>query len=1153
MSFVHLHTHSHYSLLDGLPKIDALVNRAKELGMPALALTDHGVLYGAIEFYQKARDAGIKPIIGIEGYLARNLLTDKRPKIDDRPYHIILLAKNLAGYKNLIKLTTIAHLDGFYYKPRFDLPTLERFSEGLICLTACINGHLPMLLLNGKEEEAREVAVWYRRVFGDDFFLELQDSPSLPRQTELNGKLRAFAAETGLPLVATNDAHYLSPDDAEAQDIQLCIALKRRVDEKDRMSYIGEDFSLRPSEHMHRAFADVPEALQNTLEIARRCNLELELGKTQLPHFATPHGISVDEHLRSLCEAGLERRYGADARTRQDVMERMEFELSVIARTGYASYFLIVQDLINWAKENGIVVGPGRGSAAGSIVAYLTNITNVDPLRYELLFERFLNPDRVSMPDIDIDFADVRRDEVIRYAEQKYGRDHVAVIITFGTMAARAAVRDVGRALGFPYAYCDRVAKLIPMFTDLAKALASVPELAEIYENDPDAKRLLDAARKLEGVARHASRHACGVVITKGPLTDHVPLQRASQDDSTIITQYALHPVEDLGLLKIDFLGLSNLTILQQAIAIIEKTRGESINLDAIPLDEPNTMRLLQNGTTTGVFQLESSGMRRYLRELKPTTLEDIIAMVALYRPGPMEFIPQFIAGKHGRSRITYLHPLLEPILAKTYGVAVYQEQVMQIASSIAGFTMSEADVLRKAMGKKIASLLAEMRDKFVDGAVANSIDRKLAEKLFSFIEPFARYGFNRAHAACYGLIAYQTAYFKANYPAEFMAALLTSDQHNTDRIAIEVDECRQMGLEVLPPDVNESFDSFTVIPDENGENPRVIRFGLAAIKNVGEHVVATIIAERKARGAFVSLEDFLLRVQNKDLNRKSLESMIKSGAMDSLGERNRLLANIETLLTFTRAQEKATAGGQVSLFGMLPAVHALTLRLQPADAARPDQKLKWERELLGLFLSSHPLAEHRDLLERITTSARDCQHQPVNANVKLGGVISSIQKILTKNHEPMLFAKLEDLTGTIELVVFPSVLAAQPAIWSQDALILAEGRTSSKDGTIKVLVNTAWIFDPGQLPAKFRPAGAAAQPQSSVSITIPPASDAALFSRLKEVLARHNGGVPVYLTIAGEKSRRIETHFLVAPTLAFQTDIVGILGAEAAILTPSQ
>ncbi|MDD5040744.1 MAG: DNA polymerase III subunit alpha, partial [Patescibacteria group bacterium] len=805
--FVHLHVHSHYSLLDGLAKIDDLIEKARSYGMPAVALTDHGVMYGVIEFYQKATKAGIKPIIGVEAYIARNGMHNKRARIDERPYHIVLLARTAAGYQNLLKLTAKAHLEGFYYKPRIDLDLLQQHADGLIALTACLQGTVAQSLIAGDEHRAEAFALQLRDIFGEDnFFLEVQDHPSIPHQNEVNDALFEMGKKLNIPVVATNDVHYPSSTDDEIHDILICLQTKKKKQDTDRMSYMGEDFSFKSPEVMQRAFPEHPEALENSVRIANRCNVHLELGKIMLPSFDVPGGKPADDYLRKLCVAGLSYRYpGREDDSR--VLKRLDYELSVIKKTGFATYFLIVQDFVNWAKQRSIVVGPGRGSAAGSIVSYLTNITNIDPLKYDLIFERFLNPDRISMPDIDLDFADTRRDEVIKYVEEKYGKDHVAQIITFGTMAARAAVRDAGRVMDLPYSYCDRVAKLIPMFTTIKQALSVNPELRQLYDGEPDGKRLLDAAGKLEGVARHASTHACGVVITKNPLDEYVPLQYATQsDDQTIITQYSLHAVEALGLLKMDFLGLKNLTILEDAIDIIEKARGKAIQIDTIPLDDKKTYALLQRGATTGVFQLESSGMKRYLKQLKPTEFEHIIAMVALYRPGPMEYIPDFIDGRHGRKQATYLHPKLKPILEKTYGVAVYQEQLMQIARDLAGFSMSEADTLRKAVGKKIKALLDEQRDKLISGMVRNDIKKTIAEKIWKLVEPFARYGFVRAHAACYALIAYQTAYFKANYPDEFMAALLTSDYGDIDRIAIEVEECEQMGIKVLPPDINESY-----------------------------------------------------------------------------------------------------------------------------------------------------------------------------------------------------------------------------------------------------------------------------------------------------------------------------------------------------------
>lgn len=1068
--FVHLHVHSHYSLLDGLAKIDDLVAKAKENGMEALALTDHGVMYGIVEFYQKCKAAGIKPILGMEAYIARFGRHNKRAKIDERPYHLVLLAKNRTGYQNLIKLTTIAHLEGFYYKPRIDWELLEKYHEGLIALSACLQGEIPSAILNNDFEKTAEIILKYKNLFGpENFYLEIQHHPSSKEQGIVNRELRSFSKKLGIPLVATNDIHYLNPEDAEAQDVLLCLQTKKKVEDTDRMCMLGEDYSFRPTEQMEKDFHDVPEAILNTKKIAEMCNVELDLGKINLPHFEVPGGKSADEYLRMLCYQGMERRYGikmingqgqtvnvkcqiSNSKTKE-IIERLEYELSVIEKTGFAPYFLIVQDFVNWAKNNGIVVGPGRGSAAGSIVSYLTNITNIDPLTYNLLFERFLNPERVSMPDIDLDFTDTRRDEVIHYVSKKYGKDHVAQIITFGTMAARAAIRDVGRVLNFPYSYCDQVAKLIPMAFTLDEALRNIFEFKELYDKDPGAKRLIDVARKLEGVARHASTHACGVVITKKPLDEYVPLQYASSGDQTIVSQYSLHSIEDLGLLKMDFLGLKNLTILENTIEIIEKIHGKKINIDDIPLDDEKTFELLRKGETTGVFQLESSGMKRYLKELRPTIFEDIIAMVALYRPGPMDWIPSFIAGKNTKKKIKYLHPKLEPILKSTYGIAVYQEQILQIARDLAGFTLGEADILRKAVGKKIAKLLTEQKEKFIAGCIKNGISQKTAENIFAFIEPFAGYGFNRSHATCYARIAYETAYFKANYPTEFMASLLTSDQGDVERIGVLVEECRQMGIEVLPPDINESYSTFTVVASSLLEGRPRIRFGLLAIKNVGENIVKAIIHERKENGPYKTLEDFLSRVQTKDLNKKSLESLIKCGALDSFGERNQMLQNMDKLLNFTKDISREAASRQASLFGILAtAVSLPTLHLSPAPPASKEQKLAWEKEHLGLYITEHPLMEFAQALKDVTVPCINLSQFLNGGKIKVAGVINEVKRVITRSGEPMLFVKVEDLSGTTELLVFPKVLKNNFEVWQSGKIILANGRVSDKDGEIKLI-----------------------------------------------------------------------------------------------------
>src|SRR3989344_4546317 len=841
--FVHLHTHSHYSLLDGLAKIDGLVACAKKLEMPALALTDHGALYGAVEFYKKAKAAGIKPILGVEGYVAPRSHTDRDPRLDSQRFHIILLAKNFVGYKNLVTLVTKAHLEGFYWKPRMDKQMLAEHAEGLIALSACLSGEIPRALQHNDRARAEKLVAEYREIFGpENFYLELGGHPNIPEQKTVDDALKELSRKFSVPLVATGDIHYLDKDDKEAHEVLLSVQTGAKVDDENRLSMRSEDFFMRSGDEMAALFHDTPEAIENTLAIADKCNVELPLNVTQLPAFSVPEGFTPETYLRKLCEENISRRLGVSvSELTTDAKERLTFELSVIEKTGFASYFLIVQDFVNWAKQHGIVVGPGRGSAAGSLVSYLLGITTIDPLKWGLLFERFLNPERISMPDIDLDFADWRRDEVIAYVTEKYGKDHVAQIGTFGTMAARAVVRDAGRALGMPYSFCDRIAKLIPFGMTLKQALAASQELRDAYQNETEVTRLIDSGRKLEGVARHVSTHACGVVITKDPLTELVPLQHASQDDETVITQYEMHAIEDLGLLKMDLLGLRNLSIIEETLGRVKETYGEIIDIEKIPLDDAKTFQLLQAADTTGVFQLEGSGMRRFLKELKPTELEDIIAMVALYRPGPMEVLPSYIARKHKKEKIEYVHPKLEPILKNTYGIAVYQEQLMEIARQLAGFTLSEADMLRKAVGKKIRGLLQEQREKMISGMLGNGINRKTAEHIWEWVEPFAGYGFNRSHAACYALIAYQTAWLKAHWPAEFLASLLAREGDTVERVAILVQECRTHHIPVLPPDVNASREAFTVVYE--GQKPQAIRFGLAAVKNLGSNVVEAIIA----------------------------------------------------------------------------------------------------------------------------------------------------------------------------------------------------------------------------------------------------------------------------------------------------------------------
>ena len=1049
--FTHLHVHSHYSLLDGLPKIDELLDYVKELGMDSVAITDHGVMYGAVEFYKKAKAKGIKPIIGCEFYTAFEKLTDKRPGVDAARYHLILLAKNQQGYKNLVKLVSIAHLDGYYYKPRIDDEILEKYSEGLIGLSACVQGKIPRLLLANKPSEAEELAKKYERFFGKgNFYLELQHHEHIPEQETVNKKLVELSKKTGIPLVATNDIHYLRKEDVEAQDILMLINTGADINDPERLSMNQDDFSMKSPQQMAEEFKDYPQALENTQKIAEDCNIEIELGKTKLPTFPLPEGTTADQFLEDLCRKGLETRYGKNID--QKILDRLDYELSIIKKTGFAGYFLIVQDFVNWAKSNRIVVGPGRGSAGGSIVAYLSGITNIDPIKHVLLFERFLNPERISMPDIDMDFADRRRDEVIKYVAQKYGQDHVAQIITFGTMAARMVVRDIGRALQYTYSYCDELAKMIPMGMDLSETLEKVDEFKEKYESDPMAKRLIDLGKKMEGVARHASTHACGVVISADPLTDSVPLQRPRDSETGVVTQYEGHSIEDLGLLKMDFLGLKNLTIIEDTLARIYVLHNNlKIDLDKIPYDDQKTFKLLQEALTTSVFQLESDGMKRYLKELEPTTFEDITAMVALYRPGPMQFIPDYIERKHGRQKIEYLHPKLEPILKDTQGICIYQEQLMKIAQEVCGFTLGEADVLRKAVGKKIKELLDAQETKFIQGAIKNGVNKKVAEELWQWILPFASYGFNKSHSAAYAIIAYETAYLKAHYPVEFMASVLTSERADVERISFLIDECKKMEVEVLPPNINESLKNFTVVPEKNQ-----IRFGLLAIKNVGVNIVDSIVEQQKINGPFKSIGDFINRIPVKDLNKKSMEALIKAGAFDEFEERNKLLQNLEKMLEIARENNKNKNTNQIGLFANSNIKIAGDIKLADAPKISEFEKLGWEKELLGLYISGHPLDSYKKLLEKRTTPIIKIDKTFTGKKIIVGGLISSVKKIITKKGQPMLFIKLADLTANAEVVIFPNLLERNPQALQENKIVLVAGRVDDRNGEIKIVADDA-------------------------------------------------------------------------------------------------
>ena len=1081
MNFTHLHVHTHYTLLTALGRPEELLARAKELGQTSLAITDTSALYGAVEFYMKAKDYGIKAIIGAEVYVAKDLTSKNNTTEDRRRNTLVLLVKNEIGYKNLLKIISIAQLDGFYYKARTDKKLLRQYGEGLIALSGSLQGEVPAEFIYGDYERAKRAALEYQDIFGPgNFFLEIQPHFDSESQATVNQGLIALSRETGIPLVAANDVHYVRREDAPVQDTLLCIRDNKRVDDRDRFSMMSLDLSLRSTEDMVEAFKDFPDAIENTQKIADACNFSYTFGVNHLPSYPLPDGITADSYLRELCEQGLAKRFPGMIITEEQRV-RLDYELDVIGKTGFASYFLIVQDFVNWAKNNGVVVGPGRGSAAGSFVAYLTGITNLDPIKYDLLFERFLNPERISMPDVDMDFADDHREDVLNYVRERYGADHVAQIITFGTMAARGAIRDVGRALGIPLPLCDQTAKMIPMFTSIKKALEEVPEFKAHYDANAEVRRLVDNAQKIEGLARHTSMHACGVVITKDPVTEYTPLQRVSGSREGVVTQYAsstkANAVEKIGLLKMDFLGLKNLTIIQNTIRIIRalgkldalvETLGldpehASVSdiMDKLPLDDEAAFKVLQDARTTGVFQLESTGMKRYLKQLKPTVFEDIIAMVALYRPGPMDYIPDFIGGKHGTQTVEYLHPKLEPILKNTYGVAVYQEQLMQIARDLAGFSLGEADVLRKAVGKKIKELVAEQRIKFVGGCIDNGIKKDVAEHVFDFIEPFAGYGFNRSHAACYALIGYQTAYLKAHYPAEFMAALLTSDQNDTDRIAIEVREAREIGIEVLQPDVNESFESFAVIRGDDGRER--IRFGLQAIKNVGSVCAEEIVKERERGGKFKTLEDFVERVQTKDLNKKSVEALAKVGGLDQLGEREQILESNDAIVRHGKQASTIAESHTQSLFGSMP-LPKPKINLIKATPASKEQTLAWEKELLGLYITGHPVTDYRHYFAKTTTPLADLEKKENESRVRIGGLITAVRRVITKSGNPMFFIGLEDLTGRTEVLVFGKTAEQTEGFWKEDDIVIIDARISNKDGQLRSIAETAERISPDTL-----------------------------------------------------------------------------------------
>lgn len=1072
--FIHLHTHSEYSLLDGLAKIPDLLRRSQELGMKTLALTDHGGLYGAIKFYLLAKDMGIKPIIGTEVYVAPRSRFDKEVGLDSDQGHLLLLVKSLQGYQNLMKLVTTAHLEGFYYKPRIDFEVLRKYSSELICLSGCLEGEVTHFFRTGEEAKAEKRAKELLEIFGPQgFYLELQKHPRIPDQERVNAKLVDLSQKLGIPLVATNDVHYVWPEDAEAQEVLLCVQTQTTLQTPNRkLSMIDSpDFYLRSPEEMRGLFLDHPEAVENTLKIAEECQLEIPMGGWILPHFPVPEGETPESYLRKLTSERLPQRF---PEITSEIKKRIDYELEVICQRGFATYFLIVQDFVNWAKEKGIRVGPGRGSAPGSLVSYVLRITSIDPLVHNLPFERFLNPQRPSPPDIDLDFADDRRDEVIAYVTQKYGKDRVAQIITFGTMEARQAVRDVGRVLGMPYSEPDKIAKAIPFGMTLSQALESVVEVQNFYQ-EPRHRRLLDLARKLEGVARHASTHAAGVVIADKNLTEYTPLQKEVKGEK-IITQYDMYALDlnvsgagrAIGLLKMDFLGLRNLTILEKSLDYVRKTQEKEIDLSTIPLTDPKVYEMISQGATTGVFQLESAGMRRLAKNLKPRRFSDLAAMVALFRPGPMEWIDEFVAAKNDAKRIKYPHPILKPILEETYGIAVYQEQCLQIAHLMGGYSLEEADILRRAIGKKKREMMEKEKEKFLARAQKKGYSKNVAEKVFALIEKFAGYGFNKSHSTSYALIAYQTAWMKTNFPVEFMAAVLTAETQGAsgpirdEKVSRAIEECRRMGIKILPPDINFSQVGFTL--EEMGRE-LTIRFGLSAIKNVGEAAIETILAACQAAGKFTTLLDFCQRVDLTKVNRKTLESLIKAGALDSFGTRAGQLLVLEKILQELHKEKRQKLLGQASLFEEppnLPSASPFLPKAQEAEEFTKLELLSFEKQYLGFYLSEHPLAQTLDdLAKAVSLNIQDLWEDNPPGLVTIGGIITQVRKIITRRgNQEMAFVTLGDKTGTCEVVVFPKLYEQTKKIWFRDQAVIVRGRLEEKDEGFTFLAEEAKLFE---------------------------------------------------------------------------------------------
>ncbi|MBM3154030.1 MAG: DNA polymerase III subunit alpha [Chloroflexi bacterium] len=1122
--FTHLHVHTEFSLLDGLCRVSQLISKANDLGMNTLAITDHGNMHGVINFYSIAKNAGIKPIIGCEMYLAETSHLNKTIS-EKSTYHLTVLVKNLQGYRNLLQLTTKAHLDGFYYKPRIDKDLLIKHGEGLILLSGCAQGQIPRLILEGRTSDAEKVALWHRENFAH-YYLEIQRHP-IPELERINQGMLELSAKFDIPVVATNDVHYVNREDASIHEILLCIQTNTTILDDKRLKLAGDSFYLKSPEEMTGLFADLPQAIENTEKIADLCKLQLEFGKLNLPQVDLPPGKSADEHLAELCWKGFEQRYPSPT---GELKDRLAYELDVIKKTEFADYFLVVADLISFAKKQNILFGV-RGSAAASLALHCLGITNIDPVENILVFERFLNVERREPPDIDMDFQDDRRDELITYVTQKYGADHVAQIITFGTLGARAALRDVGRALGMSYSDVDRIARLVPMRPNITldQSLAEMKELSDLYEQDEVVHNLIDTAKKLEGISRHASTHAAGIVISRESLTKHVPLQRSGKDNeqATPTTQFAMDDIAKLGLLKLDFLGLANLTILAKAREIIATERNVRVDLQHIPLSDPKTFELLASGETGGIFQLEGAGMRRYIKELKPTNFTDVAAMVALYRPGPMEQIPTFIKAKHGHEPIRYPHPAVEEILKETYGVIVYQDQVLLIVQALAGYSLGQADILRKAMGKKIPEVMKKERQNFVEGAKKKGLSAELATQIFDLIEPFAGYAFNKAHSVSYALIAYETAYLKANYPVEYMTAFLNTYTGHSDRLASGITECRRLGITVLPPDINKSQAQFVT---EELDGKKGIRFSLTAIKNVGHGAIEPIIAARKQSGTFQTIEDFCRRADLRNVNKKVIESLIKAGAFDSLGQRGALLQAIDRIISTAQREQRMRESGQASMFdfwGEQAPLPLPDLKLENFDTTLKE-KLDWEKELLGVYFSEHPLVGIAPKLANAATAlCGEIDADMVGENVIIAGMVSTMRQLHTRDRRPFLFATLEDLQGSIEVTVWPETYNQTKQVWQEGEIVVVEGVVKTRDDRVTINCYRAKQYKPEETSTE---AGTQPRPQAqpqpppkppvrrklviTMNQTDSTNKDLKLLSQVKDTLSRYPGNDTVQLII---------------------------------------